>query len=184
MNADAVAAERYSTVSIWFHWVIAALVVFNIIVGLFHDSVPALRALMGAHMAIGMAVLVLTLARIAWRLANPAPPFTERVAAWERATATTVRFIFYALLLIMPMTGWIMVSNGRHAHPVNWFGLFNIPELSLSPAAGGTAHTTHVVLGYAFAALVVLHVAAALRHHFLLRDSVLGRMIPGVARRG
>lgn len=183
MNAETVAAERYSIVSIWFHWIIAALVLFNIIVGIFHDSVPALRKLMGAHMAIGMLVLVLTLARIAWRLGHPAPPFTEAVTGWERTTAKTVRFIFYALLLIMPLTGWIMVSNGRHPHPVNWFGLFNIPEFSLSPAAGGSAHSIHVVLGFAFAALVVLHVAGALRHHLLLRDSVLGRMIPGFSPR-
>jgi cytochrome b561 len=76
-----------------------------------------------------------------------------------------------------------MVSNGRHPHPVNWFGLFDIPELSLSPAAGGSSHSIHVVLGFAFAALVVLHVAGALRHQLLLRDSVLGRMIPGIAPR-
>ena len=66
-------AERYSTGAIWFHWVIAALVIFNIIVGLFHDGVPALRALMGAQKAIGLIVLLLSVGRIAWRLAHPCP---------------------------------------------------------------------------------------------------------------
>ena len=180
---ETVAAERYSTGAIWFHWIIAILIIFNLIVGIFHDAVPALKPLMGAHMAVGITVLVLTLARIAWRLGHRPPPFAESMAAWERTAATTVRRIFYALLLLMPLSGWIMVSNGRHPHPINWFSVFNVPALTLSPAARQPADTTHLVLGYLFAALVVVHIAAALRHHFLLRDSVLGRVIPGLAPR-
>jgi cytochrome b561 len=183
MTDKMTATQRYSSVAIAFHWIIAALVIFNLIVGLLHDSVPALRALMGAHLAVGITVLVLTLARIAWRLAHPAPPLPDSVPGWERSVAASVRVIFYLLLLVMPLTGWIMVSSGSHAHPISWFGLFDVPMLSI-PSLGGAAHTTHSVLGYLFAALVVLHIGAALRHHFILRNGVLGRMIPAAAPRG
>jgi cytochrome b561 len=105
------------------------------------------------------------------------------MAAWERNTAKTVRAAFYALLLLMPLSGWAMVSVSRHPHPISWFGLFNVPLLPVSHAVGSVSDKAHLVLGYSFAALVVLHIAGALRHHFLLRDSILGRMIPGVASR-
>jgi cytochrome b561 len=184
MTTAAAPAERYSTGAIWFHWVIAALVVFNIVVGLFHEGVPALRALMGAHKAAGITVLVLTLARIAWRLAHRPPPLPAQLPAWEIAAARLVRGAFYVLLLAMPLSGWIMVSASTHPRPLSWFGLFGMPLLPVSHAAGAPAGTTHAVLGYLFAALVVLHVAAALRHHFLLRNPVLGRVIPGLQPRG
>ncbi|HEU4962110.1 MAG TPA: cytochrome b [Sphingomonas sp.] len=184
MATAAAPAERYSTGAIWFHWVIAALVVFNIVVGLFHEGVPALRALMGAHKAVGITVLVLTLGRIGWRLAHRPPPLPAHLAAWETAAARLVRALFYVLLLAMPLSGWIMVSASTHPRPLSWFGLFDIPLLGVSHAADSPAGTTHAVLGYLFAALVVLHVAAALRHHFVLRDTVLGRVIPRLLPRG
>lgn len=176
-------ADRYSTGAIWFHWIIAALVVFNIIVGIFHDSVPALRALMPAHKAVGITVLVLTIGRIAWRLAHQPPSFSDAVTGWERTTAIAVRRIFYALMLLMPLSGWIMVSASTHPRPLSWFGAFDVPLLPVAHGAGSPAGTTHAVLGYLFAALAVLHILGALRHQLILRDSVLGRMIPGLLPR-
>jgi len=183
MATAATRADRYSTGAIWFHWIIAALIVFNIIVGIFHEGVPALRALMGAHKAVGVTVLVLTLGRIAWRFAHRPPPFASDVPGWERSVAIAVRRIFYALMLLMPLSGWIMVSASAHPRPLSWFGAFDVPLLPVAHAAGAPASTTHAVLGYLFAALVVLHILGALRHQIVLRDSVLGRMIPGLQPR-
>ena len=87
-----------------------------------------------------------------------------------------------ALMLLMPLSGWVMVSTGRTLRPLNWFGLFDVPYLSLGAGSHGIADTSHMLLGYLFAALVVLHIAAALRHHFLLRDTTLVRMMPGPQR--
>ena len=184
MATAATPADRYSTGAIWFHWIIAALIIFNIIVGIFHEGVPALRALMPAHKAIGIAVLVLTIGRIAWRFGHRPPPFSAQLAAWERTAAVTVRRIFYALMLLMPLSGWIMVSASKHPKPVGWFGLFDVPLLPVAHAAGSPAGITHMVLGYLFAALALLHILGALRHQLVLRDSVLGRMIPGLSPRG
>jgi cytochrome b561 len=183
MATAATPADRYSTGAIWFHWIIAVLIIFNLIVGIFHEGVPALRALMPAHKAIGITVLVLTIGRIGWRLAHRPPAFAENVVGWERAAAITVRRIFYALMLLMPLSGWIMVSASKHPRPLGWFGLFDVPLLPVSHAAGSPAGTTHAVLGYLFAALALLHILGALRHQLILRDSVLGRMIPGLLPR-
>lgn len=183
MASTAMPAERYSIGAIWFHWIIAVLILFNIIVGIFHEGVPALRALMGAHKAVGITVLVLTIARIAWRLAHRPPPFAGDVPGWERGLAIAVRRIFYVLMLAMPLSGWIMVSASTHPRPLSWFGAFAVPLLPVGHGAGAPASTTHAVLGYLFAALVVLHILGALRHQIVLRDSVLGRMIPGLQPR-
>src|SRR3546814_18981876 len=77
-------AGRYSTGAIWFHWIIALLVLFNLVVGIFHEGVPALRALMGTHKAVGITVLALTLGRIAWRLGHTPPPLPGALRTEER----------------------------------------------------------------------------------------------------
>lgn len=176
--------DRYSVGAIWFHWIIAVLILLNLFIGIFHESLlDGVDGAMPLHKAVGVTVLVLTIGRIAWRLAHRPPPFPPEMPEWDRMAARTVRGIFYALLLIMPLSGWTMVSASTHPHPFTWFGLFTVPMLPVSHGAGGVAHETHMILGYLFAVLVAIHIAGALRHHFLLRDSVLGRMIPGVAPR-
>lgn len=176
---------RYSTVAIAFHWTIAALVIANLIIGIGHDGIPALRALMGAHKAIGITVLVLTLARVAWRIGHRPPPLPARTPGWEKGLAHAVHWTLYLLMLAMPLTGWLMVSGPSPSgatRPTSWFGVFDIPALPASPGAADLGHDAHGLLGWVMLALVVLHVAAALRHHLLLRDTVLARMAPILRR--
>ncbi|MGU3392278.1 cytochrome b [Sphingomonas sp. M1A8_2b] len=176
-------SDRYSTVAIWFHWTIALLVILNLAVGLLHESVPALRAWMGAHQALGITILALTAARVAWRLAHRPPPLPARTPAWERGLAHTTHAALYLLMIAMPLTGWMMVSNPAKPHPIAWFGLFDIPQLPVSGAVASFGHNAHGLLGWLMLALVVLHIGAALRHHLLLRDTVLARMAPVFGRR-
>ena len=173
---------RYSRVAIAFHWTIAVLVIVNLIVGIGHDSIPALRAWMPAHKPVGILVLALTLARVAWRLGHSPPPLPPRTPAWERVAAHTTHVALYALLLAMPLTGWLMVSGTEKRRPIDFFGLFDIPYLPVGPAAGEAGAWGHGLLGWTMLALVALHIGAALRHHFLLRDTVLARMAPRLAR--
>lgn len=174
--------RRYSGVAIAFHWVIALFVIVNIAVGILHEPVPALGAWMPGHKAIGITVLFLTLGRLAWRLAHRPPPLPAETKAWERGVAHATHWTLYALLLAMPITGWLMVSGAEKRRPLTWFGAFDIPYLPVSRAAGGFGGDAHGVLGWLMLALVVLHVGAALRHHLILRDTVLLRMLPGGAR--
>ena len=163
---------RYSRVAILFHWTIAALVLANLWIGLIGGS-------MSAHKAIGITVLVLTLGRIGWRLGHASPPLPAGTPAWERLAAQSTHALFYLLLIVLPMSGWAMVSGAKR-YPLDWFGLFPIPYLPISDSAAHLGHELHEVVGLGMAGLVALHVAAALRHHFLLRDGVLARMLPGV----
>lgn len=169
-------SDRYSSVAIWFHWIIAAAVIANIAIAL------AYRPLMGWHKTIGLTVLALTIGRLAWRLAHRPPPLPPGLKRWEVGVAHAVHWTFYLLLLAMPVSGWLMVSGSEKRRPLTWFGAFDIPYLPVGRAAGDAGHSAHGVLGWLTIALVVLHIAAALRHHFLLRDRTLARMAPALER--
>lgn len=170
--------DRYSTVAIWFHWTIAVMVILNLLIGFFHESLLAgWKGSIGIHKAVGITVLVLTAGRIVWRLAHRPPALPANIAGWERGAAHAAHWGLYALLFVMPLTGWMM-SSGPKRHPLSWFGLFDIPYLPVSPGAAGFGHEAHEVLGFLFAAVVVIHIGAALRHHLILRDRVLARMLP------
>jgi len=178
MRSAVVRTDRYSRGAIAFHWIIALAVLFNLGVGLFHDSLPSAWRVMPLHKAMGITILVLSLARLAWRLTHTPPPLPVATPHWVRAAAKTSHWALYALTIILPITGWMMVSNGTPPRPLDWFGLFPIPFLPVSRAASGFGHDAHEILGLAMAGLVVLHILAALRHHLLLRDSTLVRMLP------
>lgn len=175
-------AERYSRGAIAFHWSIAALIIFNLWLGLAHDSLPDDWKVMPIHKAVGVTILILTLARIGWRFGHPAPPLPAHMPAWERLAANVSHFVLYAFMLIMPLSGWAMVS-GVKRRPLEWFGLFDIPYLPVSEGVAHLGHEVHEVLGWGFVALILLHAGAALRHHFLLRDNVLVRMLPAGSAR-
>lgn len=173
--------DRYSRGAIAFHWAIAALVLANIAIGILNDSLP--REWMTLHKSFGVTVLVLSIGRIAWRLTHR-PPAPVDGPAWERVTAAAVHWAFYALILILPLTGWIFSSNPERLRPLSWFGLITLPVLPVTSGFASAAKEAHELLGWAMAALVVLHIAAALRHHFMLRDRVLARMLPWIGRTG
>jgi cytochrome b561 len=167
----------YDAVSRWLHWIIAVLVIGNIIGGLFHDALGKMFPVMPVHKAVGITVLALTLVRIGWRFAHPLLPLPQEMPGWEKLAARLSHGLFYVLLLAVPLTGWIMVSAGDR--PLNWFGLFDIPKFGVTKgdAIVGASRAGHEVLGITFAALALLHIAAALRHHFVLRDGILRRML-------
>ena len=167
-------ATRYNSIARTFHAVIAVLVIGNITGGLLSDSLPKAWNVITLHQSLGLSILLLSIGFVAWRLTWKAPPYRPALKPFERMLAKTVHRIFYALILIMPLTGWIFSSASKYG--VAFFGIpVSLPITKTNPLAEIAAEG-HEILGYAFAALVVLHVAAALRHHFLLKDGVLRRM--------
>ena len=171
------AAERYNRTARALHWTIALLVIGNIVGGLLHETIEDTINLIPLHKSVGMTVLALTLVRIGWRFTWRAPLHPASMTRLEVAAARGVHIVFYGLMLAMPLSGWIMASAGKY--PLTWFGLVDLPKLAVTRAdpAYLVGRQAHEVLGWLFAALVILHVAAALRHHFLLRDRVLERMV-------
>ncbi|MBO9621166.1 MAG: cytochrome b [Sphingomonas sp.] len=174
--------DRYSTGAIVLHWTVAVLILVNLFIGLFHESLLEGVRVMPLHKSIGVTVLVLSVARLAWRLAHRPPQLPDGMAAWEKTLAKGVHWVFYLLMLAMPLTGWIFSSNPARPRPFDWFGVFQLPLLPVSGGAAAAAHEAHELLGWLMTALVLLHVAAALRHHFIQHDKVLVRMAPWFRR--
>jgi cytochrome b561 len=178
MRSTLVRTDRYTRGAIAFHWLIAAAVVVNLTIGLAHDAMPRSWSAMSVHKALGITILVLSLARLAWRLTHTPPPLPIAAPAWERLAAKLAHWLLYALTILVPLTGWMMVSNPERVRPLDWFGLFPLPFLPVTPGVAGGAAEAHELLAFALLGLAVLHTLAALRHHLLLRDSTLVRMLP------
>ena len=181
--------RRYSLVAIGFHWLIAALILLNLFLGWRMNRITGLDkfTLFQAHKSVGMTVLALSVLRLLWRLMHPAPPYPASMKRWERASASALHWTFYGLMLIMPITGWIIVSASPLNIPTLLFKTIPLPHIGVvHDLPIGTRHaieakvgTGHVVLAYLFGALILLHIGAALKHQFVQRDHVLARMFPG-----
>jgi cytochrome b561 len=174
------ARTRYDAVAQTFHWVIAALIVTQFVLAWSAEDLPLglhKLVLFARHKSFGMTVLMLAVLRLAWRLFHAPPPLPEGMSWIERKLAPATHAAFYVLLFAMPLTGWLMSS--AKSYSVSWFGLFTWPNLiGKSDTAFDTLRETHDVLSWALLALVVLHVLAALKHHFVGKDPVLLRMLP------
>ena len=178
------AAARYTRTAIILHWVIAALLIANIGLGLLHDSFGKVATpwMMFFHKAIGLSVLALTIARLAWRLTHRPPAFDPVLKSWERGLAHFIHWLFYAMLIAIPLTGWLLSSTG--GRETNFFGLLQVPPLpiSRSDAAHDLFEDLHEWLGKGMIGLILLHVAGALKHHFEGRRHLMGRMAPWLYR--
>lgn len=177
--------NRYSTVSLILHWLIAALVVVQVGLIMVRDTTEGefARTLLGLHKSIGLGILVLTLARIGWRFANPAIPLPEAMARWQKILARATHVLFYLVLIGMPLGGW--AASSAAGREILWFGLFEWPLLPIGGGreAAGRFMDMHELGAKALYVLIALHVAGALKHHFIDRDNVLHRMIPWIPRR-
>jgi cytochrome b561 len=177
-------SARYSRVAILLHWVIAALILVNLYLGLFHESAskPVRASMMFYHKSIGLTVLALTILRLLWRLAHRPPAYDVAMRRWEVGLARATHWTFYALLLALPLSGWLLISTGGRATSV--FGLFSVPALPISHSEDihDTIDTIHGVLGWAMLALVLLHVAGALKHQLQGHRHIFGRMAPWAYR--
>lgn len=196
------AAQRYTAVAIVLHWAIAAALALMIPLGFWmHEeaehggSADALFQAYQLHKSIGLTVLALSVLRLAWRLINPPPPLPAQMPAWERFVAKAVHWAFYALIIGLPLSGWLYVSAGWSIHDeapllitTEWFGLFVVPHLFGLPQASADVRESvaegamyaHFVMAWSVVGLAALHVAAALKHHFVDRDEVLAHMVPGM----
>ncbi len=170
------AAQRYNCGARLLHWAIALLIITNILIGIAHAYINKDWPVIPLHKSIGLTVLALTMLRIVWRLTHRPPPLPEPMPGWEKGAAHGLHAVFYALMLTLPLTGWIMSSAGQY--PLRWFNLFAVPKFAVTKGCVlvEASRGSHGVLGLVFGVLIVLHVAAALRHHFVLKDGVLGRM--------
>jgi len=190
----AILRDRYSHVAIALHWTIAVLLLSNIGIAWYFNTLHGMARLspIALHQSIGLTVLVLSVARLVWRLVNPPPKLPGYVSGWERVLSTIVHWGFYVVMIGLPLTGWAMRSASplHHILPIK---LFFIPWPAIGPLASmapdqakSAEHlfeAAHGLLGKLAYGLIVLHVAGALKHQFVSRDDVVARMIPILKRR-
>lgn len=186
--------RRYSLVAITLHWLIAAAIVALFVIGLTmtdlpNDQIARKFELYQLHKSIGVTVLLLSVLRLAWRLTHRPPPLPTNLKPWEKSAARVTHIGFYILIIAIPLMGWAMASSSPYNIPTVLYGQIVWPHIPVLPsledkkAFEDAFKLAHRTLAYGAAALLVLHVGAALKHHFILKDNVLTRMIPFLPNR-
>jgi cytochrome b561 len=182
MENKAAVGGRYSLGAIAFHWVIALLIALNFAAAWIADDYPRAQAqqIMANHKAIGINVLVLSVLRLIWRLIHKAPPLLESLKPWEAALAKVVHWLFYVLMIALPLVGWAMHMAETGGLPVRWFGLFDVPGLPVAKDKhlGDLFGDMHAFLATLMLGLAALHILASLKHIVIDRDGTMRRMLP------
>jgi len=178
-------ADSYGSLAKFLHWTIVVLIIAQYFIAESAEELPdglEKLSLISWHKSFGMFVLVLALVRIAWRLANRGAPVPVPMPRSQQIAAAAGHGLLYLLILAQPLTGWAMSSAANY--PVTLFGWFQFPALV------GANHDLHEILEevheatfYALVIVATIHAAAALYHHFWMKDDTLRRMLPFSARR-
>lgn len=179
---------RYNGVAIAIHWLTAVAIVTQFILGWTMISLrpPSYLhfSLYQWHKSIGMTILALSVLRLVWRLLHRPPPLPAIMPAWEKRAAKLSHGLLYVLLIALPITGWAVVSASPLNIPTLLYGVLPLPHLPVLPelpdkqTAEQALKALHEFGGWILALLLAGHIGAALRHHFLIRDEVLRRMLP------
>ncbi len=177
-----VAENHYDVVQRTLHWTMAVIILLAIAIGVYCEyflvpGTPLRRFLLDIHKSLGMTALLLVIIRLAYRFIKGAPAYREHLSKLVHAAAEAAHWALYAIMLYMPITGYI--NSGAGGNTLPWFGLFQWPRLV--PLDKPLAHWGSYLHGwgaYAIYALLTLHIGAVIWHQFVRRDSVLSRMLP------
>lgn len=184
------ARGKYTPVGVAFHWIMAAVVVYQLGAGWMMqrylvgpDKLEAYKL----HSEIGLTLLLVGALRLLWRLIVPGPINDADKLGWQTTVAHATHVVFYALFVILPLSGWAMWSAIQPARPLTMAGIVSIPPMPFHSLSRewqyrllDLAEDVHVIGVILLSVLVVFHVGAALKHHFLDRDDVLEGMLPEV----
>ncbi len=182
---------RYTAVAILLHWLIAALLVTSILYGWNLEdrreagitSLEQYRELASGfnwHKTTGILILVLSLARLAWRLTHKVPPLPDGMKAWERVAARITHIGFYVLMIGIPIGGYMAASSYGGDQPILLFDAIELPKLPVpqTEAMQSLTGSMHGAGSWVLIAFIAVHIAAAVKHEFVKNDGVLARMIP------
>jgi cytochrome b561 len=163
-----------------FHWLTAAAVITAVILGLAMVNAqpgPTQNQLYDLHRSFGALILALTAARLLWRLYAPPPPLVPGMPVWQKTAASAMHGLLYVALFAMPLLGW--AGTSAFPAPITVFGLFRLPPL-LGPnrELSEILLEIHEAVAWVLCALIAVHIAAALYHHFVKKDATLRRMLP------
>lgn len=175
---------NYTRTAITLHWLVAILIVGTFGVGLYmHDLPlsPMKLKIYSWHKWAGVTIFFLVVVRLAWRLGHRPPALPAGMPRWQQAVASGLHTLLYLFMAAIPVSGWLM-SSAKGFQTV-WFGVLPLPDLvGKDKELGDVLQTVHMGLNYGFALLVLIHVAAAIKHHLVDRDDTLVRMLPFLAK--
>ncbi|NYT25840.1 cytochrome b [Alcaligenaceae bacterium] len=176
--------QRYTPTAIFLHWLVALGLVGTFALGFYMEGLPLSPnklKLYSWHKWAGISLLALVVIRLAWRLTHRVPDLPTTMGPAARFLAHAGHWLLYVLMLAIPVSGWLMSS--AQGVPVVWFGVLPLPDLvSRDAALGALLRDIHVTLNYTLLVVVIGHVAAALQHHFIKKDTVLARMLPFIGK--
>lgn len=174
--------QHYGAIAKFFHWSMAAAVLFMLGLGLWMDTLPLNPAKFEwyhLHKSIGSLILLAALLRLSWRQTQTVPQLPDSMQWVERFAAHGTHYAFYALMLAMPLSGWAMSSAA--GFPVSVFDWFTLPDLvQPDPKLKNTLEQAHEWMAFALMGLIALHIGAALAHHLIRKDTILIRMLPWI----
>jgi len=173
--------QRYTTIAILFHWLIALLIIGAFIMGLVMTDMPGISPTKlkyySWHKWAGVTILALAALRLLWRLTHKAPPYPAAMPAWQQQSANALHGALYLLMFAVPISGYFYTLAA--GFPVVYFGVLELPVLmGPDPALKPVLKEVHFWLNMTLAGAVGVHLLAALKHHFIDRDGVLKRMLP------
>lgn len=178
--------SRYSRVAIWLHWIIAVLIIGQLVGGkvmTWMDPTSLKFELYQYHKSFGIMILLLSFIRLFWRFGHKPPALPETMKPWERRLAGLSHKAFYALMIGIPLSGWAMVSASTFGIKTKLFKIVpwpHIPGVPQSTDLENILKSVHEWMGVFIFVLLALHIGAALKHHYKDKDNVLSRMVPWV----
>lgn len=177
--------QRYSGPAIALHWIVFVLIAAGWALGTYMSDLPfspQKLKYVSWHKWLGVTVFLLAAVRLAWRVRHKPPPPLQSMPPWQRKAAVVAHWLLYALIIVIPISGWLFSS--ATGVPTVYLGVVQLPDLlTKNKATADLLHNVHWVLNWTLLVVVLGHTAAALKHHFIDRDAVLGRMLPFVRSR-
>ena len=173
--------QRYGTIAILFHWLVALLIIGAFTMGVVMTDMPGITPTKlkyySWHKWAGVTILALAALRLLWRLTHLPPAYPLSMPKWQKSAANALHGMLYVLMFAVPLSGYFYtLSSG---YPVVYFGVLELPVLiGPNPELKPLLKSVHYWLNMTLLASVLIHVAAALKHHFIDRDGVLRRMLP------
>lgn len=172
--------KQYTLTAIGLHWWIAILIFIAFPLGLYMHDLPLSPyklKLYSWHKWLGVTVFMFVVFRIVWRISHTPPALPDNLPAWQKLASHATHLILYGLIVAVPVSGWLM-SSAKGFQTI-WFGVLPIPDLiGKDKELGKTLMEVHETLNYVLLTLVVLHIVAAIKHHFIDKDNILRRMLP------
>lgn len=183
---SSITSNQYTGPAMLLHWLIFALIACGFTLAVYMVDLPLSPQKLkyfSWHKWIGITVFLLAIARLAWRMTHPAPALPATLPAWQLRAAAASHILLYVLILVIPLSGWIYSSAA--GVPTVYLGIVPLPDLlAKDKPLADLLKVVHVTLNYSMLTLVIIHAAAAFKHHFIDHDEVLARMLPFAKSRG